>query len=452
MSLLLAMLLAGCGRKPEPAPMVLLVSFDTTRADALGCYGAAGDPTPVVDGLAARGVRFEMALSHAPTTLNSHASVFSGTDPHTHAVPRNGYPVPETLPLVTERLRDAGWDTIAVVGASALEQAMGLNRGFRVYDDDVGRKFRRRFEDTAEGVTARALEAIDKREPGKPVFFFVHYYDAHTPWDSAPREVQDRFVDAGYDGLLRDAERGVLELARRVRAGTAAERDLAAAWGLYEAEVSYADSQLGALLEGLEDRGLLRDALVVTLADHGESMAENRQSPFGHGPDVGIPEIHVPLIFAGTGRYATPVGATVARQVRLMDVAPTVLSVVGDAAGIGQGEDLRPLWSGQTWDAPPSFAEATKPIPRESSNAWNNLPFERSVAHGGYFLTRAEVLSRPPALYRLEPGQPAVTGELETRARLIGLLDAWDAAAPPHRDVEMDPATAAALKALGYLE
>ncbi|RME28778.1 MAG: hypothetical protein D6798_01585, partial [Deltaproteobacteria bacterium] len=95
-------LVAACAAPAPPGPTVVLVTWDTTRADALSAWtdelpgppGAPAPHTPHADALAARGVRFAWALAHAPTTLSSHTSIMSGEDPHGHGVPRTGFPVP----------------------------------------------------------------------------------------------------------------------------------------------------------------------------------------------------------------------------------------------------------------------------------------------------------------------------------------------------------------------
>ena len=115
-----AALWVGCTSAPEPGSMVLVVSWDTTRADALGAYARqthwrgdrdGGAPpvarTPTADRLAREGVRFGWAFAHAPTTLNSHVSIFTGRDPHGHHVPRNGFPMPQGMPTVATRLSGA---------------------------------------------------------------------------------------------------------------------------------------------------------------------------------------------------------------------------------------------------------------------------------------------------------------------------------------------------------
>ena len=68
----------GCTQTPEPGPIIVLASFDTTRVDSISAYGGTDARTPVVDALADRGVRFEWALSPLPTTLGSHTAMMSG--------------------------------------------------------------------------------------------------------------------------------------------------------------------------------------------------------------------------------------------------------------------------------------------------------------------------------------------------------------------------------------
>ena len=175
------MALAGCTdtRVPEPGPVIVLASFDTTRVDALSTYGGQGAWTPRLDRLAEVGVRFDWAFSSLPTTLGSHTTMMSGLDTHGHGVPRNGQPVPDTIPLLAERLADEGWDRIGVVGAMPLESDMGLDRGFRVYLDTEYSSWFGSPRRTADEVTDLALKAIDERPGGEPLFLVVHYYDPH---------------------------------------------------------------------------------------------------------------------------------------------------------------------------------------------------------------------------------------------------------------------------------
>lgn len=426
------------------APLVVLVSLDTTRADRLGPYGHPDAGTPTLDGLAARGVTFETALAPSSTTLLSHTAVMSGRDSHQSGVVRNGYPVPPGLPLLAERFAEAGWDTLGVVGASPLEDAMGLGRGFRVWHDHDLLPYLGQVEVGADVVNASVFELLERRDR-KPTLLFVHYYDAHMPWTSAPPETVSRFVsrDAAKNGFVI---KGIPD-GRRVE--RLSELDRAEADGRYQAEISWADDQLGELLEGLDRRGLMQDSLVVVFSDHGESMGEDPRLllPYGHGPDVDKGIVHVPLIVAATGSFQVPEGERVARQVRLLDIGTTVLSLTGLGGTLGVGQDLSPLWAGDTSPPPLSFAEATKPIPLEDTSGWNNLPFQRSVADGSHLLVVT------PLEQRMSMRSLATGVEVDTPPdELARALGAWDASAPPHREPTMSDETINALKQLGYLE
>ncbi len=130
----LVFLLPGCGRRPPDR--VILVSIDTLRADHVGCYGAARAHTPQLDEIAAAGVRFSVALSPAPLTLPAHVSLMTALDPPAHGVRHNSiHRLDETIPVLAERMRDAGFATAAFVGAVVLDPRFGLARGFDHYDD-----------------------------------------------------------------------------------------------------------------------------------------------------------------------------------------------------------------------------------------------------------------------------------------------------------------------------
>ncbi len=451
----------------RPVPVVVLISLDTTRADALSCYadqshwGLAFPPdsrpvpkTPVLDSLAAGGVRFSWALAHAPTTLSSHTSMLSGRDPHRHRVVRNGYSVPADVPMVAERFAEAGWDTVAVLGSSALEVKMGMNRGFRDYHDPGPQPPGGMYMLPAAEVTKRTLDRIDTRpDPTAPLFLFVHYYDPHMPWVFAPADLVQQFTDPQYDGYVDGSMPAVGRLTQERRAGTLRYGDARQARALYLAQVAYADQQVGVLLDGLKRRGLLEDAVVMAISDHGETLDESEQNPYTHGPEVALWDIHVPLLVRGFGAHqGIPAGAVVQRPVRLLDVAATLSATAGLGDAFGDGTDLSPLWTpGGTVPAAPIFSEATKPMKAEAKTAWNNLPFERSVVEGGT-MARFRPLQRGLAtLHQVAPGAPAIDN-VPLLKQQVQLLQAWDAAAPPFRPSEYDAETEAALKALGYLD
>src|SRR5919109_1799278 len=115
--LALAVVVGACGRSPSGASRawdgpIVLISIDTLRADHLPAYGYTKVRTPAIDALAADGVVFERAYSHAPQTLPAHASLLSGRLPFETGVRDNvGFTLKPSERLLPQLLRDRGFAT-----------------------------------------------------------------------------------------------------------------------------------------------------------------------------------------------------------------------------------------------------------------------------------------------------------------------------------------------------
>jgi arylsulfatase A-like enzyme len=421
--------LLACAPSVPQAPDVVLVSLDTTRADALSCYGASDLTTPGLDAVAAAGTRFAWAFTAAPSTLSSHATVFTGLDPHGTRIVRNGYPLESAAETLTERLAAAGWDTIGVIGSSALQRPMGIDQGFRVWDEEFSVIRKTRHEATAKEVTDRALRHLGERQPGKPVFLFAHYYDAHSPYD-APDPYKHRWSTPGMEARFGSGQGVLKQLADQIRSRAFDPLDLAEVVDRYHGEVSYVDAEVTRLLAGLPRK----ETIVVLFGDHGDMFGEEPDRPFGHGADLDPAVSHVPLILRGPD---VPV-AVVDTSVGLQDVASTVLALVGLPA-LGDSRSLVPLFGGGGEDRV-YFMESTQPDAPDHTG-WNNRMTERGILRGGDLFLRAPWSG-------LEQGFHAgAAGPVSPE--LAPLLTAWDAKAPPWRDVDMGSGTKEALKALG---
>ena len=301
-----ALLLAAAASAAPAPPSVVLVTLDTTRADHLGCYGSTRALTPNIDAIARSGVRFENAFSPVPLTLPAHTSLLTGLVPRRHGVRDNaGFKLDEKIPLLTERLGRAGYETAAFVSAAVLDRAGGLARGFATYDDGVriGDKLAFNYEERAASQT---MEAVLPRlaQLKAPFFLWVHFYDPHLPY-VPPKPYAERFKDQPYDG-----------------------------------EIAFMDAQVGRLMDALRRRGL--SFVVAVAGDHGESLGEHGEAT--HGIFVYQATQHVPLILRGPG---LPAGASVRACVGLVDVAPTILDLVGLPALPGtDGRSLKGLIAG----------------------------------------------------------------------------------------------------------
>jgi arylsulfatase A-like enzyme/Flp pilus assembly protein TadD len=372
----------GCNRVDLAAapphserPSVLLVTIDTLRADHVGAYGAVDARTPILDRLAAEGTRFTTAIASAPLTLPSHASILTGLYPPRHGVRYNGIsrlqPSFETL---TERLRDAGYATGAVVGSYVLAGKYGLDQGFEHYDDDT-RSRGDPAQRPASEVTDGALAWLERAE--RPFFLWVHYYDPHERY-APPPPFATRFAGRPYDG-----------------------------------EIAYVDAELGRLLDSLAARGELDETLIALTSDHGESLGEHLE--LTHSYTLYDAVLAVPLVFHGPG---VPPGRVVEGVVRTVDVAPTLFSLL-DLAPFEEsdGMDLSPLWSGSS---PPAdrfaFAET---LTTRLEHGWSPLFAIRTRDHH-------YVRAPRPELYDLasDPGQLSNQIEAQPETQTAAALDA----------------------------
>lgn len=435
----------GSSPVPPPAdvPDLVFISLDTTRADALGVYGEALPVTPRQDALARRGVRFAWAIAQSPTTLASHATVFTGLDPHGTRIVRNGFALDSAVETVAERLAARGYDTLGVIGASALARPMNIDQGFRIWDEELGVEVTHRHEAPANAVTDRALALLARRTPGKPLFLFVHYYDAHAPY-GAPEPFLHRFVADGRKPRYSGREGELNKLGDANRAGHADPADLAEVRANYLGEVAFVDQEVGRLVDHL-DPGR---TVIVVFGDHGEALGDSPERRFGHGPELDLVATHVPLYLVGRG---VPAGVVVDAPIALQDLPATALSVIGVTEPFGESLDRSAWWA--TVPSPAGairFLEATQPDVGDGGGAWNNLRNERGALQGTALLL-TNPLRQSLALYAVAPGQPRMDDPL-VAARLTGALRDWDVAAPAWRDEHMSTETREGLKALGYLE
>lgn len=445
--LLLLLLLAGsCGGPAQPPRSLLLVSIDTLRADHVSCYGYARETTPHLDALAARSQRFASFWSVMPTTLPAHTAMFTSLHPKLVGAVANGFPVDPQAHTLAERLRERGFATAAFVSAVPLHPRFGLDQGFDVYDHPQGEE--RRGDETRARAEGWLAERGDER-----FFAFVHLFDPHT-WYDAPQA--ERALFGAPPGPL-PAERAFL--ARPEALGPAQREALRSA---YDAEIRFADAQLGALLAQLERKGLADSTLVIVTSDHGETLDERIERyayGYDHGEFLHGCELRVPLVVHVPGSEAARVHQAGASQ---LDLLPTVLELLDvPREGLLLGRSLAPLFAGASLSARPVFAER-----RDLTRGEVQRPPHPALA-GDEFAVAGEAwllihsATRGDELFDLgaDPAgerDVAAAHPLE-RARLGELLESWratqaalgrqGAAADP---ADIDPQLLEALRALGY--
>jgi arylsulfatase len=308
----------GCQEAQSPGADVLLICVDTLRADHLGFYGYTRTTSPKLERWLSHGSIFETAYSTEASTPASVVSMLSGRLPQDHGVRAFWQLLAVDVPLLPDLLPPA-YQTAAVVSNFVLtDEALGIADRFDYYDDFVDEieSKRRVWERRASRTTNAALRWLsESRDPDRPIFLWVHYIDPHGPYHppaDKPRAFQHegkiplersrmhRFqIDPGVDDALHYQDR-------------------------YDEEIAYTDAQIGRLLGGYSAQASLDDALVIFVADHGESMMEHERW-FTHGYHVYEEIVRVPLVLQAPGmspgRVTTPVS--------IIDIVPTILRFAG---------------------------------------------------------------------------------------------------------------------------
>lgn len=385
-----------------PAPAArnfLLITVDTLRADRVGAYGDASARTPVIDGLAARGVRFDRAFATAPITLTSHASLLTGRYPPGHGARHNGMRMMAGVPTLADSLRAQGFATAAFVAAFPLDRRFGLDHGFQAYGDQMPRGADGRLANERRGaaVVDDAIAWLGQNR-GQRFFLWVHLFEPHAPYGDAT---------GGHPIAAR-----------------------------YAAEISEADRQIGRLLPALGDAAA--STLVAVTADHGEAFGEHGE--IAHSIFVYDTTLRVPWILAGPGVPTRAISAPVS----LVDLAPTVMTLLGAGRFDADGIDLMGALRGEVPPERTLYAESFAPL---LDFGWSPL---RSVRSGGWKYIAAPA----PELYDVaedsgETRNAAATARerAQTMATQVSRYASDQLSAPVGTDRE----ASARLQALGYV-
>jgi len=422
---------------------LILISIDTLRADHVGAYGYPRPTTPNIDALARDAVLFKTCVAHAPTTLASHASIFTSLLPRHHGASISRMTrLAEGVPTLAEALLRRGYHTASFNGGVQLDRVYGMDRGFDVYESVKPRQ----AGDSALGGdenrlihgVERSLEWIGKVE--QPFFLFLHSYEIHHPY--TPDEQTLELFEKSYTG--RFPSHISKRLLSRINAGAIAAdvTDLQHIIDTYDAELRSADEAVGKLIASLRQNGLYEDAMIILTSDHGEEFTEHGIVGW-HAHTLYDELLLVPLIIKFPKSLFA--GRVVDSQVRGIDVAPTAL----EALGI----EIPQSFTGSALGA--NMANGTEQellaLSMFDSGARNpqwSLRSERWKLHSWAEKGLVDLI-RDPSEARVVAGQfPRRTKLL--RARAMQILDAREkpkdvAVAPRHETLRQ-------LKALGYLE
>ncbi len=389
---------------------VVFITLDTVRADHLHCYGDNNIQTPNIDSLAARGALFEKAVTQAPLTLPSHASMFTGMNPNVTGVrDTGGFALQPKFVTLATILQKHGWNTAAFVSAFVFKRVFGFNQGFSVYDDQMPGGTKGETATRPAEVTVNHALAWLNTQSTQPFLIWLHFYDAHEPFVPPPAQFREQFSRNQYD-----------------------------------AEITYEDQQLGRFLDALKRKSLTDKTLIILLSDHGEGLGDHGE--FHHGIFLYDSTVRIAWIMAGPG---IPAGIRIRQQARTIDVLPTILDLLGGKASSAvQGTSLVPVFSGKQVPRTYSYEET---LYGKFNMRWAAL---RGIHTADWMYVRAP----KPELYDLnkDPGEldnvidahPKEYRELENQLKLVSHLGPNGTESIVSN--QMDRQTMERLKSLGY--
>ena len=299
-------------------PNVLVFLIDTLRLDHVGCYGYTRATTPHIDAFAREAVRFTQLVPSSSWTRPSVASLLTSTYPNYHGGQGFRDVLRDGLPWLPEALRAAGHECHAFVTNPNVLPRWGFGPGFFRFVDVESKRWRNHTGHDKDAVDA-AIATL-RHAAGRPWFLFVHTIGPHMPY-APPKEYAERFLRADYANVSEEAERNK-------------------AVDLYDGEIAYTDAQFGRLIEELKALGEYENTIIVVLSDHGEEFWEHGGT--NHAQTLYEEVLRVPLLVKAPGRDAAP--RSVHALVEMVDIAPTVLDIVGAAAPTRfQGRSFRGL-------------------------------------------------------------------------------------------------------------
>lgn len=327
---------------------VVWFCVDTLRADHLSCYNYFRKTSPTLDRLAEEGALFTGSRANAVATGPGFTSMFTGQ----YAVNNEWYMTPfdvgnlinfpDDHPVLPEWIQDHGGITTAAFDnlfqfASHMKQFV---RGFEYYVN-VTRTSKPIHHHVVGGAVNQRLLPWIRQHRDERFFLFVHYWDPHMPYNQPDGYARPFVHERGQQGDLpvKRATAGYeyipgwgtkdripdLEGPADFAPGPESPSRWPRSVDSYDGEILYTDSLIQEALDELENAGILDDTAILINADHGEQLLQHYES-WGH-PGLHDGNVFTPLIVWRPG--LVPAGARPQGYVHHIDVAPTILDLLG---------------------------------------------------------------------------------------------------------------------------
>ena len=256
----------------------------------LGCYGDKYADTPNLDRFAQRSVRYRHAWSNAPVCAPARTTIITGLYPPSTGSEhmRSQARLPATLRLYPQHLRDAGYYC-----SNNSKEDYNLEKTGKVWDESSGKAH------------------YKNRAPGQPFFAVFNFTITH----------ESQIRRKGHT-LVHDPAKA------RVPAYHPDTPEVRRDWAQYYDNITTMDAQFGKALQELEAAGLTQDTIVCFYGDHGSGMPRSKRWPYNSGLHVPL-LVHIPEKFQHLRPADYAPGGTTDRLVSFVDLAPTLLSLIG---------------------------------------------------------------------------------------------------------------------------
>ena len=317
-------------------PNVILIVIDSLRPDHLSCYGYERDTSPNIDNLAKEATMFTQAIAAGGCTIESVASILTGTYSFIHYVKWWNMHRDFTIKTLTQYLSSIGFVSALFTDHSAISAT------------DIKDNFNLIYITERENALRLTLELTNwvKKNKDKPFFIYLHYHGVHAPYRPPEpyksKYLYDRFRIRKEIPISNDKTnkyRGKGNIPYIVAENNIS--DVSYYIAKFDGKISYIDYQVGRLIESLKRLGLLEDTLLILTADHGEMLGEHNIY-FTHG-NCYESNIRVPLIIRFPKLF--PRREIISQQVSLIDIIPTILEIMEiDIPDYIQGKSLLTLF------------------------------------------------------------------------------------------------------------
>ncbi len=467
---------------PAGAPNVLFVVLDTVRTDRLDLMGYERPTFPYLSEVAREGAVFERAVSPAPWTLPSHASMFTGLYPSAHGAHHENTFLDEERVTLAEILHRHGWDTAAFSANPWISPSTGMTQGFAVQDPvwleqtapEVSFAWLVAWslgwiepDNNGRAVTRKWLGWLDGWDGERPFFAFLNYLETHFPYHLLPEKYLGTFSPSGTpESELAEASLAVMEA--ELHGWRVTPEQAARVGELYDASIRYEGELVARAVEAVRERGELDRTVLVLVSDHGDLLGEHG-GLFQHTRSLVDYLLSVPLVVRYPPRV--PAGVRISSPITTAALLPTLLDLVGLDAPPGiHTRSFAPLFDGTGAAGSPLLAEGYAEDGRlEAPDFKPRSPFDRlrvryrALEEDGFKLIvdstgerwLFEPLVDPSESVNLADERPDVVERLSRR------LDAWvethglgalDRQLATDKAAGIDPEVRERLRALGYVQ